>query len=133
MVRILIVDDDEKTTSLLEYFLKSEGYEVDIASNGFAALSKISQTPFDLVLTDFHMPGPTGLDILPKIKKLQPDAAVIVLTGSGNEEIRRRSLERGASAYVPKPIHFHELKALIDEVLSSKKKKVSEVRNHSIG
>ncbi len=133
MVRILIVDDDEKTTSLLEYFLKSEGYEVDIAGNGFAALSKISQTPFDLVLTDFHMPGPTGLDILPKIKRFQPDAAVIVLTGSGNEEIRRRSLERGASAYVPKPIHFHELKALIDEVLSSKKKKVSEVRNHSIG
>jgi len=133
MRRILIVDDDQKMTSLLEYFFKSEGYEVDIANNGYAALSKISKEPFDLVLTDFHMPGLTGLDILPKIKKLQPGVAVIVITGLGSDEIRRRSLERGASAYVQKPINFYELKALIDEVLSSNKKRVLEVRNHSVG
>ena len=122
MARILIIDDDEEMSSLLRDFLKDDGYEADFANNGEAALSKISRKPFDLVLTDFRMPGLTGLDILPEIKKLQPAASVMVITAFGSEELHHRSLERGADAYVEKPIGFHKLRVLIGELLSSKMK-----------
>ncbi len=126
MARILIIDDDEEMSSLLRDFLKDEGYETDSADNGGAALRKISRKPFDLVLTDFRMPGLTGLDILPEIKKLQPAASVMVITAFGSEEVRHRSMERGANAYVEKPISFQILKDLIDEMLISKKKRGRE-------
>ena len=121
MARILIIDDDEEMNSLLRDFLAEDGYEADSADNGAAALREISRKTFDLVLTDFRMPGLTGLDILPEIKKLQPGAAVVVITAFGSEELRHRSLERGADAYVEKPIGFHNLEALIGKLLSSRK------------
>jgi DNA-binding response OmpR family regulator len=132
MARILIIDDDEEMSSLLRDFLKDEGYEADFANNGGAALRKMSQNPFDLVLTDFRMPGLTGLDILPEVKKLQPAASVMVITAFGSKELYHRSLERGADAYVEKPIRFHELRVLIDEMLSSKKESAVKEGNHAI-
>lgn len=133
MARILIIDDDEEMSSLLRDFLKDVGYETDSANNGGTALGKISRKPYDLVLTDFRMPGLTGLDILPEIKKVQPAASVMVITAFGSEELRHRSMERGADAYLEKPIPFHKLKALIDELLSLQKKRVIAERNHAIG
>lgn len=133
MARILIIDDDEEMSSLLRDFLRDDGYEADFANNGGAALGKISGKPYDLVLTDFRMPGLTGLDILPEIKKLQPAASVMVITAFGSEELRHRSLERGADAYLEKPIPFHKLKALIDELLSLQKKRVIAGKNYAIG
>lgn len=132
MARILIIDDDEEMSSLLRDFLKDEGYETDFANNGGAALRKMSQKPFDLVLTDYRMPGLTGLDILPEVKKLQPAASVMMLTAFGSEELHDRSLERGADAYLEKPIGFQELRSLIDEMLFSKKKSVIKEGNHTI-
>jgi len=120
MARILIIDDDEEMSSLLRDFLRDDGYEADFANNGGTALRKISQKPFDLVVTDFRMPGLTGLDILPEIKRLQPAAFVMVITAFGSEDLQRRSLEEGADAYVEKPIRFHKLKILIAELLSSR-------------
>jgi DNA-binding response OmpR family regulator len=132
MARILIIDDDKEMSSLLQDFLEGEGYEAASANDGRAGLRKIARENFDLVLTDIRMPGLTGLDILPEIKKLQPAASVMVITAFGSEEIHHRSMERGANAYVEKPIHFHELRALIDEMLSSKKRRGTEERNQAI-
>ena len=69
--------------------------------------------PFDLIITDIRMPGLTGLDILPGLKKLQPEASIIVITAFGSEEVCHRALERGATAYLEKPIHFNKLRTLI--------------------
>ena len=65
------------------------------------------------------MPGLTGLDILPGIKKLQPEVPVIVITAFGSEEVHRRSIERGAAGYLEKPIHTNKLKTLIHEMVFS--------------
>lgn len=100
--------------------------------NGHAALSKIFTELSELILTEFRMPALTGLDILPEIRKLHPNAAVIVITGVRREEIPRRWLKREASIYAQKANHFHELNTLIDEVPSPKRKIVLEVRNHSL-
>ncbi len=121
-VRILIIEDDQEMRSLLEDVLSEEGFQTESVSNGSEGLRKVTQEPFDLILTDIRMPGLTGLDILPVIRRLQPEASVIVITAFGNEEIRRRSVERGASGYLEKPIHMDKLKTLVHEMVSSKVK-----------
>jgi DNA-binding response OmpR family regulator len=116
--RILIVEDDEEMKSLLKDFIEAEGFETDSASNGSEAFRKLAKESFDLIITDVRMPGLTGLDILPGVRKLQPEASIIVITAFGSEEVCRRAFERGATAYLEKPIHFPKLRTLIHENVS---------------
>ena len=120
--RIMIIEDDAEMRSLLIEFLGEDGYQVDSAETGSEALSKITKEVFDLIVTDIRMPGLTGLDILSSIKKHQPQVSIIVITAFGNEEVYRRSMERGASAYLEKPVCFNKLGALIHEMVGSKNK-----------
>jgi DNA-binding NtrC family response regulator len=122
VARILIIEDDEEMRSLLEDILDEEGFQTESVSNGSEGLQELTKEPFDLVITDIRMPGLTGLDILPVIKRLQPDASVIVITAFGNQEVYRRSFEKGAAGYLEKPIHVDRLKTLVHEMLSSKER-----------
>ena len=115
--RILIIEDDEEMRSLLRDFFEEDEFETDSVSNGSEAFRKLAKQPFDLIITDVRMPGLTGLDILPGIKKLQPQATIIVITAFGSDEVRRRAFERGASAYLEKPIYFNKLRSLIHEMV----------------
>ena len=125
MVRIMIIEDDEAMRSLLEDFFEEEGFETDSASNGADALRILSKDPLDLIVTDIRMPGLTGLDILPRLRRLKPETPIIVMTAFGSEDVRRRSLERGATTYLEKPIHLSQLRTLIHEMISAKEKRVS--------
>ena len=118
--RILIVEDDEEMSALLRDMIEEEGYKTASVNNGAEAFRKLAKESFDLIITDVRMPGLTGLDILPGIKKLQPDAPIIVITAFGSEEVQRKAFERGASAYLEKPIHFHKLRTLIHDMFSTK-------------
>ena len=125
MIRIMIIEDDEAMRSLLEDFFEEEGFETDSASNGADALRILSKDPLDLIVTDIRMPGLTGLDILPRLRRLKPETPIIVMTAFGSEDVRRRSLERGATTYLEKPIHLSQLRTLIHEMISEKEKRVS--------
>jgi len=120
--RILIIEDDEEMRSLLKDFFEEEGFEIDSVSNGSDAFRILVRELFDLVITDHRMPGLTGLDILPGIKKLQPETPIIVITAFGSKEVHHRAMERGATAYLEKPLHFHELRTMIHEIISLKPK-----------
>ncbi len=120
MVRTMILEDDEEMRSLLKDFFEEEGFEVASVSNGVDALGKLSEDHFDLVITDIRMPGLTGLDILPRIRRLKPVTPIIVMTAYGSDDVRRRSLERGATTYLEKPIRLSKLRTLIREVVSRK-------------
>jgi DNA-binding NtrC family response regulator len=122
ILRILIIEDDEEMRSLLKDSLEEEGFETDSVSNGSDAFRKLVKEPFNLIITDVRMPGLTGLDILPGIKKLQPEVPVIVITAFGSAEVYRRSIERGAAVYLEKPIRTNKLKTLIHEMVFSKGK-----------
>jgi DNA-binding response OmpR family regulator len=119
IVRILIVEDDEEMGSLLRDFVEEEGFEADTVMNGYEAFRKLVKEPFDLIITDIRMPGLTGLDILPRIRKLQPGIPIVVITAFGSQEVHQKALERGAMAYLEKPIHFHRLRELIYQMVSS--------------
>lgn len=118
--RILIVEDDEEMRALLSDMIEEEGYEAASVNNGSEAFRKLAKESFDLIITDVRMPGLTGLDILPGIKKLQPDVPIIVITAFGSEEVQKKALERGANAYLEKPIHFQKLRTLIHDMFSKK-------------
>jgi len=123
MARILIIEDDEEMRSLLEDFLKDEGYETDSVNSGSEAFGKLAREPFDLVITDIRMPGLSGFDVLSAVKKFQLEIPVIVITAFGGEEVYRRSMARGADGYLEKPIHFHKLRNLIQELVSAKERR----------
>jgi DNA-binding response OmpR family regulator len=116
--RILVVEDDAEMRSLLKDFFSEEGFEIDSVSNGSEAFRILVRELFDLVITDIRMPGLTGLDILPGIKKLQPKVPIIVITAFGSEEVQRKAFEKGANAYLEKPIHFQNLRTLIHDMFS---------------
>ena len=115
--RVLIIEDDEEMRSLLKDFFTEEGFETDSVSNGSEAFRKLVKEPFDLVITDIRMPGLTGLDILPGMKRLQPGAPIIAITAFGSEEVYRKAMERGATVYLEKPVHLQELRELIHELV----------------
>ena len=120
MVRIMIIEDDEEMRSLLKDFFEEEGFETDSVSNGVDALQMFSKDHFDLVITDIRMPGLTGLDILPRIRRLKPETPVIVMTAYGSDDVRRRAFEKGATTYLEKPIQLSKLRSVIREMVSRK-------------
>lgn len=117
--RFLVIEDDQEMRLLLEDFIQEEGYEVRSTDNGSDAFRLLAKDKFDLIITDVRMPGLSGLDILPGIKKLQPHSAIIVITAFGSEEVYARAMERGADGYLEKPISLEKLKILIKKLLFS--------------
>jgi DNA-binding response OmpR family regulator len=122
IAKILVIDDDEEMRSLLKDFAEEEGYEADSVEKGTYALKKLITESFDLIITDIRMPGFSGLEILPELKKLQPTTPIVVITAFGGEEVYHKALSRGADAYLEKPVHLSKLRKLIHEMTSSKEK-----------
>lgn len=116
-MRILVIEDDAEMRSLLEDFIEGEGIEVESAIDGTQALRKLAGESFDVIITEIHIPGLNGLDLLPGMKKIQPQSTVIAITALGSEEIHRRAMERGADACLEKPFHLEELKRLVHQVV----------------
>lgn len=120
--RVMVIEDDREMRLLLEDFIQEEGYEVRSTDNGSDAFRLLAQDEFDLIITDVRIPGLSGLDILPGIRKLQPHSIIIIITAFGSEEVYTRAIERGADGYLEKPISLEELKILIKKLLFCKLK-----------
>ncbi|MDY6842834.1 MAG: response regulator [Thermodesulfobacteriota bacterium] len=115
---ILVVEDDEKMGAMLEKVLCSEGYSIDIAYSGNEAISKITASPYDLVLADMVMPGMDGIELLKEVKSAYPYIYFIIITAFGSDETRERALNGGADIFLSKPVKMEELKAEIKRLLS---------------
>lgn len=107
--KILVVDDEEIIRDSLFYILEKEGYVVDKAENGKAAYDKMLTTSFDLVITDIEMPVMKGTELLEKIKTLNVQTSVIIITAFGSLDTAISALRNGASDYILKPVEFDEL------------------------
>ncbi|AFH49019.1 NtrC family response regulator [Ignavibacterium album JCM 16511] len=107
--KILVVDDEEIIRDSISYILETEGYEVEKAENGKIAHDKIKEKHFDLVITDIEMPAMKGTELLEKIKTLDPQTAVIIITAFGSLDTAITALRNGASDYILKPVEFDEL------------------------
>jgi len=114
--RILVVDDDPQIRRVMRVTLSGQGYEVADAKDGDAALLKLRDERFDLVLLDMNMPGLGGLDTCRQIRA-QSEIAIIMLTVRDTESDKVEALDAGADDYVTKPYNPPELLARIRAAL----------------
>ncbi|MGQ0641305.1 MAG: sigma-54-dependent transcriptional regulator [Gemmatimonadaceae bacterium] len=107
--RVLIVEDDRQTRSLLSTVLTDSGYDTTDADTGEAALDSLSGSATDVILLDLHMPGLTGLETLARIRARQLPTRAIVMTGDASMESAIQALRLGAFDYLTKPLNRREL------------------------
>ncbi len=113
--RVLVVEDEDALSALLEYNLEKEGFEVRLSADGEDALLVIEEDKPDLVLLDWMLPGLSGIEICRRIRA-QPDTRdipVIMLTARSDEDDRIRGLDTGADDYLTKPFSIPELTARV--------------------
>ncbi len=113
---ILIIDDEVSQLTSLESFLKRRHYTIFTAASGEDAYQIAKDRAVDLILTDFRMPGWSGLVVLRKMKELNPDMEIVVMTAFGRVEDAVEIMKAGAYDYLAKPIDLDELENLIKRV-----------------
>jgi len=109
--RILVVDDEPDVVAILTRYFSDAGYTVDAAAHGGDALIAVSQYQPDVVVLDILMEGLDGVQVLERIRSLDPTIRVIMITGSSDATLKPTAMSMGAFAYVSKPVslgHLHE-------------------------
>lgn len=119
--RILVVDDSADNLFLIQAILQGEGYQIDIASSGAAALEKIEQSPPDLVLLDVMMPGMDGYEVTRRIRSNEklPFIPILLITAYNQASVAQ-GLDTGADDFIRKPVEFEELLARVRSLLRLK-------------
>jgi CheY-like chemotaxis protein len=118
MDRILVVDDIPDNSFLLQTLLESEGYQVDIADNGRAALEKIEADPPDLVLLDVMMPEMNGYEVTRRVRQNSglPFIPIVLITGY-DQPVASEGFSVGADDFIRKPIDFDKLLERVRSIL----------------
>jgi len=129
--KILIVDDDQTIRLVLTEALKKKGFELEEAGSAEEALDKIRvaprPNPFDLVIMDVRLPKMSGLEAVSRIRELDREAIVIVVTAYGGKEIALEAIRKGAYDYFTKPFKLEEMEIVIERALE-KRRLQNEVR-----
>ena len=118
--KILIIEDELSLVELITYNLKKNGYDVDVANDGEAALDKIfGDVKYDLVLLDWMLPHISGLELCRRIRKEKStkNIPLIMITAKGEEEDKIRAFENEIDDYITKPFSINELVARVKAVL----------------
>lgn len=117
---ILVVEDEPKLRRLLELQLTDEGFRVRSVDNAEAGLQLAGKEPFDLVLSDYKLPGMTGVEFLQALKRVNSNLPVIIMTAYGTVEAAVEAMKAGASDYVLKPFSLAELVLVIRKELAAR-------------
>ena len=116
--RVLVVDDDDEMRTVLRRMLESDGYDVTERSRATHVLETLRTAPFDLVILDKEMPGLTGLDLLPMLRREFTRLPVVFVTAFGGRQVASAALRLGATSYLEKPFRLAQLRDAIDGVFS---------------
>jgi len=119
--KILLVDDDHAILRMLSKYLCKEGFDVQCALNGQEAFQHIEEDCPDVILLDINLPDEDGLSIAQKIRRLDGDVGIMMVTGKKDVIDRVVGLEVGADDYLSKPFHLREVLARIRSILRRKK------------
>jgi len=117
---ILIVDDNVSQCKTMSFVLERKGYIVALANDGPEALEKVEDKPFDIILMDIKMPLMDGVETYRRIKKIRPEAVVIMMTAYAVEDLVQQALEEGAYGIVYKPLDIERVIAIIKEARTAR-------------
>ena len=118
---IIVVEDETGALVTLCGILEDAGYKVMGLKRGANALEMIRKSPFDVVIADIRLPDVSGLEILELAKEINPDAAVIMMTGYASVETAVDAVNQGAYAYFVKPVNPDEMKTTITNALKQQR------------
>jgi len=118
---ILVIDDEESMRDSCRQVLIKEGYRVEVAEDGTLGLERLKTSKPDLALVDLKMPGISGMNLLEKVKDIDPTIIAIVITGYATLESAIESMKRGAYDFLPKPFTPDELRIIIKRGLERRK------------
>ncbi len=123
--RVLVVDDEPSVCDVMNQALEREGYACETCLSGEEALNLLRRERFDVVITDLHMPGISGMALLEQGKKESPESAFLMATGECDVRVGVEAMKQGATDYLVKPI---QLKALIASVQKAQADKGKELK-----
>lgn len=112
---ILVVDDNEDLLETFSLILKRRGFHVETAGDGVAAVNRYKERDFDVTLMDIVMPEMNGVEAFRKIREMDPDASVILMTAYSEEELIQIARSEGAHQVINKPIRIDQLIDMIKE------------------
>ena len=119
LLNILLVDDEGDTKFLFESFFKTEirngAYSFSFATNGKEAIDLYEKERFDLILTDLNMPMMSGVELIKRVKELNPLQLIVILTAYDNKEHREFSESYQGITFFPKPVDFEELRGILKD------------------
>ena len=124
--KILVVDDAPEVISLVRRYLENAEFQLAMASSGQMAIEKTLAESPDVVLLDYFLPDISGQDVLKKIKEINVDTAVIIMTGHGGEEVAVNLMKAGAADYLSKPFDRDTLLRSLKEVLKIRDSQIED-------
>jgi signal transduction histidine kinase/DNA-binding response OmpR family regulator len=119
--RLLVVDDEATVTALLQEFLTTLGYEVEVAANGEAAVARIPVYRPDAVLSDLNMSGLTGLDVMRFAREADEETMVILITGETTTAVAIDAIRQGAYDYIIKPFELDDVQGSVERALANRR------------
>jgi DNA-binding NtrC family response regulator len=117
---ILIVDDNISLCKTISFVLGRKGYAVTTAEDGPEAIEKVKENPFDMIFMDIKMPLMDGVETYRRIKKIRPEAVVMMMTAYAVEELVQEALQEGAYGITYKPLDIERMVAVIEEARKAK-------------
>jgi DNA-binding NtrC family response regulator len=123
--KLLIVDDEEIALANLEYVLSKEGYEVVGLQSGAAALERLKQEEFNVVVTDFRMPKVDGMEIIKRCREWHPDTQLIMITGYPTERSDAEVMDKDTYHLIAKPFRLDEVRRVVAEAVKKYRLKKS--------
>ncbi len=119
-IKVLIIDDDHSIRNMLSIVLKNEGYEVIAVESAIVALKKLKKEMIDLIISDIKMPEISGIELLRKVKSIDQEIPVIMITGFASTNDAVEAMKLGAEDYIIKPFNLDELKIIINKSIYRK-------------
>ena len=119
MERILIVEDNKDMQFLLSHILEEEGYKTSVAGSGIKALKEIKEITPNLVILDVRMPKMDGFEVLEKVKKINSEIQIIMITAFGEIKDSVKAMKLGAYDYITKPFDNDEIIFTIKKALKN--------------
>jgi DNA-binding NtrC family response regulator len=117
---ILVVDDDEGVRENLAELFEVVGYSVLTAGNAAEAMEKLAVHDVDLLLTDYRMPGPNGVELIESARRTKPGMRAVLMTAFGDSFTEIESVRRGAIGYLNKPFEADEITGIVARILALK-------------
>ncbi len=118
-VRLMVIDDEPIVGKRLKQVFEKMGFEVETFTNPRVAIEAMGRNPFDIVVTDLKMEDMDGMDVLTEVRKINPNAKVIIITGYAQPETASEAFREGVFDFMVKPFKLDELKNTVCKAMKT--------------